>query len=218
MSTARLTSTSYVILGLLCVQPWSAYELVQQMERGWDDFWPRAARGIYNEPKKLVQHGLVRDWTEHTGRRSRAVYQATPDGERAFAEWLAKPSQPPVMEAEALVRVVLADQAGLEELRAAVAGVREHAEARCTALLAQGTTYLESGGPFQDRLHLLHLTGGFLAEYYAGMLRWARWAESHIAAWEGVEHADHAPDLERMGRQVHDLLSRALAGVPTRVT
>lgn len=210
MSTPRLTSTSFVILGLLCVRPWSAYDLVQQMERGWDDFWPRAVRGIYNEPKKLTQHGYARDWTEQTGRRDRTVYQATPAGRQAFTEWLARPSVPPVLESEALVRILFADQGGLEELRTAVASVREHAEARCQALLAQGAAYLESGGPFPDRLHLLHLTGGFLAEYYGGMLRWAHWAEDHIEGWEGVRTADQAAGLEQMGRQVYETLRRSL--------
>ena len=32
MSTPPLTTTSYVVLGLLAIRPWSSYELTQQMD------------------------------------------------------------------------------------------------------------------------------------------------------------------------------------------
>ena len=54
MSTSRLTGTTYAVLGLLAVQPWSTYELTQQMERTLGRVWPRAQSKLYEEPKKLV--------------------------------------------------------------------------------------------------------------------------------------------------------------------
>ena len=45
-----LTTTSYAVLGLLCVQPWTAYDLAQQMTRSTSFVWPRATSGLYNEP------------------------------------------------------------------------------------------------------------------------------------------------------------------------
>ena len=38
----ELTSTSYALLGLLAVKPWTTYELAQQMDRTMSRFWPRA--------------------------------------------------------------------------------------------------------------------------------------------------------------------------------
>ena len=35
-----LTTTSYAILGLLAVKPWTTYELAQQMRRALGQFWP----------------------------------------------------------------------------------------------------------------------------------------------------------------------------------
>ncbi len=55
-----LTSTSYAILGLLSLRPWTTYELAQQMQRALGQFWPRAESKLYEEPKKLVEHGLGR--------------------------------------------------------------------------------------------------------------------------------------------------------------
>ena len=55
----RLTTTSHLTLAFLTLRRWSAYELAEQVARGWADYWPRAASGIYEEPKKLVAHGLA---------------------------------------------------------------------------------------------------------------------------------------------------------------
>ena len=52
-----LTTTSYAILGLLSLRPWTTYELAQQMQRALGQFWPRAESKLYEEPKKLVAHG-----------------------------------------------------------------------------------------------------------------------------------------------------------------
>lgn len=207
-SSPRLTSTSYVILGLLCTQPWSAYDLAQQMERGWSDIWPRATRGIYDEPKKLQAHGHARSWGERTGRRTRTVYEATEHGRLAFRRWLAEPPPTPTFESEALVRVVFGDHGTLDDLRQAIASIREHAQARSAALLAQGSGYLQTGGPYPERLHLLHLVGGFLGEQLTAMRRWADWAESEIDTWDGVADASVVPDLNVLGRHVAALFEQ----------
>ena len=73
MSTTRppaLTTTSYAILGLLAVKPWTTHELVRQVDRTLRRFWPRASSKLYEEPKKLVAHGLARatdSWPERPG-------------------------------------------------------------------------------------------------------------------------------------------------------
>ena len=46
-----LTTTSYAILGLLSLRPWTTYELAQQMQRALGQFWPRAESKLYEEPK-----------------------------------------------------------------------------------------------------------------------------------------------------------------------
>ena len=67
-STEReLTTTSYAILGLLAVRPWSTYELAAQMRRNLHYFWPRAESNVYAEPKRLVAGGFARAWAESYG-------------------------------------------------------------------------------------------------------------------------------------------------------
>src|SRR5437763_16833093 len=97
MSTGRLTTTTYAILGLLAIRPWTSYELTKQMDRSLGRIWPRAASKLYEEPKKLVDAGLAVGTSEMVGRRPRTMYSITPAGRAAVAEWLHEPGSGPVL-------------------------------------------------------------------------------------------------------------------------
>src|SRR3954451_12144706 len=105
MATTQLTTTSYAILRLLAVRPWSTYELAQQMRVALGQFWPRAESKLYEEPKKLVAHGLAKAAQESVGKRRRTVYSITPKGRKALAKWIPEPGAGPSVEFEALVKV-----------------------------------------------------------------------------------------------------------------
>ena len=98
MSTLSLTTTSYAVLGLLAIKPWSSYELTQQMDRSLGRVWPRAASKLYEEPKKLVAYGMARSTTERNGRRTLTVYEITAEGQRALRDWLHQPGDGPMLE------------------------------------------------------------------------------------------------------------------------
>ncbi len=198
MSIARgqLTPTSYAVLGLLGVRPWSSYELTGQMSRALRWFWPRAQSNLYEEPKKLVAHGMARASSEATGRRPRTVYRITPKGRRALERWLEEPGRGPVLEWEQLLKTFFAEHgtkaAALANLRAA-AEWGDDIEALSVELAQE---YL-AGGPFPDRMSQLILTGQFLTEFGDLVSRWARWAEGEVAAWpEGL--TDIPPQLETL--------------------
>src|SRR5690349_24103751 len=104
-----LTTTSYAILGLLAVKPWTTYELAQQMRRALGQFWPRAESKLYAETKKLVAHGLATATKESTGRRPRTVYSITAEVRRAMGDWVPQPGAGPVLEFEGLVKLFYAE-------------------------------------------------------------------------------------------------------------
>ena len=121
---ARLTTTSYAVLGLLAVRPWSTYELTRQMDRSLGRIWPRAVSKLYEEPKKLVEHGLAWGREESVGDRPRTVYSITRAGRRALAQWLAEPAAGPVLESEHLVKIFFSDQGTREDALATLAAAR----------------------------------------------------------------------------------------------
>src|SRR5438093_8363466 len=125
MGAPTLTPTSYAILGLLAVKPWTTYELAQQMDRALGRFWPRAESKLYEEPKKLVAHGLARASSEMVGKRGRTVYSITAKGRRALAKWVPTPGEGPTLEFEQLIKVFFAEHGTKADLLATLAGVRE---------------------------------------------------------------------------------------------
>ena len=92
MSTERLTSTSYLVLGLLAREgPSTPYELERHVRATIGNFWSFPHTLLYTEPPRLAVLGLVAETRETEGRRRR-IFTIRPDGESALAAWLDVPS------------------------------------------------------------------------------------------------------------------------------
>ncbi len=188
----ELTTTSYAILSLLGVRPWTTYQLAQQMERSVGTMWPRAASVVYEEPKRLARLGVVESEISHTGRRASTVYSITDAGRAALEEWLTVPGSGPVFEYEALLKVAFADNGSIESLRGNLAAVRDDVERELAEVVERMREYAETGGPYPDRLPVIALATRFYFELNLGIQRWAEWAEAATADWPGVTPATGA--------------------------
>ena len=196
MSRGSLTTTSYAVLGLLSIRPWSSYELTRQMDRSLGRFWPRAASKLYEEPKKLVARGLARTWTEQNGQRARTLYAITAEGRQALAAWLHEPGDGPVIEFEQLLKVFFADSGTKTDTLAALRAAQEWATARCAESLAVGERYARGDGLFPERLPELQLTSRFITDFYVLVLDWARWAGTIVETWpDDPRQAAHDPQV-----------------------
>ncbi|GAA2071418.1 PadR family transcriptional regulator [Actinomadura alba] len=92
MSTVRLTTTSYVILGLVehC-QPATVYDLKLFSAKSVVNFWALPHTQLYTEAERLAKAGLLHEEREQTGRRRR-LYRLTDDGLAELNAWRAEPS------------------------------------------------------------------------------------------------------------------------------
>jgi DNA-binding PadR family transcriptional regulator len=212
-SVKDLTTTSYAVLGLLALKPWTGYELSQQMQRSMAFIWPRAERAIYDEPTNLVAHGLAKAASEPAGNRPRTVYRITAKGRRALAAWLTQPSAPPAFESEAMVRATYAEYGDKEALLRTIAGLREHAEQLHAGAGAVVASYLEERAPFPDRAHIVALNGRFILDYIAMVRRWTDWASDVVSDWSDTRSPDVWPEaLEEFRRAFEASLSSDAAG------
>ena len=184
---ARLTTSSYAVLGLLAIRPWTGYELTQQATRSLRFAWPKSERLLYAEPKKLVEHGLATARDEAVGQRNRTVYTITADGKAALASWMTTAPQPPVLEAEALLRLLFAENGTTGDLVAAL----DEMAADAAELHEQVTTinvgYLDGEHPFPDRTHLSVLFATFQLELFDLIVRWVDFAKAEVATWPTTE-------------------------------
>jgi DNA-binding PadR family transcriptional regulator len=197
MTTTPLTTTSYAILGLLAVRPWSTYELAQQMRVALGQFWPRAESKLYEEPKKLVAHGLARATSEAVGNRPRTVYSITPKGRRALRAWVPEPGAGPVVEFEQLVKVFFAEHATKADLLATLRSVHDWVDERYDASRGVSRAYLAGEGRFPERLPWLILCGAFLDDLLVMVQQWAQWAEGVVNEWpDDITEAE--PDYAKL--------------------
>jgi PadR family transcriptional regulator AphA len=197
MSTTRLTPTSYAILGLLAIRPWSTYELTQQMHRSLQRFWPRAQSKLYEEPKKLAELGLVTATLELVGRRRRTRYAATAAGRGELARWLGESCTPPVLESEPLVKVFFAEHGKKADLQATLENLRRWAEDNVRNDAQIADSYVTGSGPFPERAAQLVLVGRYLSDFADMTRSWAEWAVDEVAAWP-EDVAGATPSLDTL--------------------
>jgi DNA-binding PadR family transcriptional regulator len=203
-----LTPTSYAILGLLAIRSWTTYELAQQMQRAVGQFWPRAESRLYEEPKKLVTHGLASAAPGQVGQRRRTVYSITPDGRRALADWIPNAPAPPTLECEGMVKVFFAEHGSRDDLLATISRIHDWTGERLAASAGIAGGYLAGEGSFEGRLPWLVLTGRFLDEFVFAVRRWASWAATVVETWpEDITQADPAwEELRGMADRVNAAL------------
>jgi DNA-binding PadR family transcriptional regulator len=193
MAELMPTRTSYAVLGLLALRPWTTYELARQTERSLRWFFPRAERAVYLEAKRLVRLGWAAAERGSTGRRARTGYEITAAGRQALRDWLASPSAGTQLESEAALKLFFADQSGLAEAAASVRAVRADARAALEQLAA-----MAAGEPrFPERTPTNVLSMRLVAEVHAALYRWSEWAADAVAVLEGGD----AQAIEEQTRQ-----------------
>ena len=183
----QLTTTSYAILGLLAVRPWSTYALAGQMRRSLREVWPRAESNVYAEPKRLVAAGLATAATETVGKRPRTVYTITPAGERRLAEWLSAPeSARSRFESELLVKVLFGNHGDKDALLANLHRFRAETDELRAYWKGLIDEYVGGPKPFPERVHVNALVMRFGWSQVEARARWVAWAIEHVESWEGA--------------------------------
>ena len=179
----ELNTTSFAMLGMLAIRPWSTYELAKHVDHSLRPLWPRARSNLFNEPKKLVVHGLAAATEETVGRRPRTVYKITPSGRRALRQWLGTPGEGPVLEFEQLLKVFFADQGTKADALNAVATIKQWARDRNAENITVARNYVAGTGPFPERAAVLSVVGRFLTDFADMVNEWADRATTTIATW-----------------------------------
>ncbi|MGW4930318.1 PadR family transcriptional regulator [Agromyces sp. NPDC004153] len=204
----ELTTTSYAILGLLAIKPWSTYELAKQMRRDLRFMWPRAESNLYAEPKKLIAHGFATASPEPRGRRRRTVYTITTLGRHALREWIGQPAAGSRWESEAIVKLLFATNGTPGELLTHLRRFREDAVDRWRAAEAIFRPYLAGAEPFPERTHVNVLAATLVLETAHAEAQWADRAIAEVRTWR------QAAVPERLDAAYAALRSALDAGAP----
>jgi PadR family transcriptional regulator, regulatory protein AphA len=197
---AELTTTSYAILGLLDIQPWSAYELTQQAQRSLRFVWPKSESHLYAEPKRLVRLGFARVTESPAGPvRTRQVYRITAAGRRALKRWLESEPTPPQLEFEAALRLFYADSTTKDAVLSALAQTQEELRERYDDGMLLVDAWLDGDAPFPERLHISALVGAFTRDLLRLMIEWSEFAQREVERWP-------RPDGVGMNKRTREIL------------
>jgi DNA-binding PadR family transcriptional regulator len=203
----RPTTSTYALLGLLALRPWSAYELAQQATRSLRYAHPRTESHLYEEAKRLLTLGWATSHSEHHGRRPRTIYEITDDGRSALHAWFATPPRDPQLDFEVLLRLLFADQTDKTTLDRCLEETAESAR----RLVDDGVERLlrpyvsDAAGPFPERVHIAALVAAFVVDYLHLIERWSEFARDEIRGW---------PQTDGLGmtERTREILAAVLAG------
>ena len=107
------------ILACLTERQMTGYELAKTFDSSIGFFWKADHQQIYRELSRLRDRGHIQGReVVQSGKPNKLVYTLTSEGRAAFKQWAARPSSPPSIKDDLLVRLYALDSVDIEPLRA----------------------------------------------------------------------------------------------------
>jgi DNA-binding PadR family transcriptional regulator len=107
------------ILVCLTERPMTGYELAKTFDTSIGFFWKADHQQIYRELTRLRDRGHVQGReVVQSGKPNKLVYTLTDEGKASLRHWAARPSSPPSIKDDLLVRLYALDAVDIDPLRA----------------------------------------------------------------------------------------------------
>ena len=107
------------ILVCLTERPMTGYELAKTFDASIGFFWKADHQQIYRELTRLRERGHVQGCeVVQSGKPNKLVYTLTSEGRAALNHWAARPSSPPSIKDDLLVRLYALESVEIDPLRA----------------------------------------------------------------------------------------------------
>jgi DNA-binding PadR family transcriptional regulator len=217
------STTTYALLALLAIRPWTGYELTRQLRRSLHYAWPRSEANLYNEQKQLVRLGWATVTKEPVGKRTRNRYEITPVGRRALRAWMRTQPDVPHLEVEGVVRMFFADQGSVEDLVNSIRTTGERAGDAVLELCEIVEEYFATGGPFPHRLHIIALAADLVTDLLDRIETYAADAAAEVVHWDTTKELGLTADAQRRfeailarGERISDARRGTLSSDPPR--
>src|SRR3954452_3206702 len=124
---ASVLALGDAILVCLTERPMTGYELAKTFDASIGFFWKADHQQIYRELTRLRERGYVQGCeVVQSGKPNKLVYTLTTEGRAALRHWAARPSSPPSIKDDLLVRLCALDSVDIEPLRADLMARLEH--------------------------------------------------------------------------------------------
>jgi DNA-binding PadR family transcriptional regulator len=176
----ELSSTAYVVLGMLRHEPRTGYEIKSAVDNSTRFFWAASYGQIYPELRRLEQAGFVVGRSEPRGGRKRTVYELTDAGRDELRRWLDQAVQVMETRDEALLKLffAVADPDRADQILSAKRRLHEEKLEALHRVEAKTLASAAAGDPFPD------LVRRYGAESSQWMIEWCDRALAELAAGE----------------------------------
>jgi PadR family transcriptional regulator AphA len=211
VTSPKASTTTYTLLALLALRPWTGYELTRQAQRSLRYAWPRSEAHLYSEQERLVRLGWATMTKEARGSRTRNRYTITATGRRALREWMRTTPEGPRLEIEGVVRIFFADQGDVNDLVAAVRATGAQARVGIEEFCDFAEEYFRTGGPFPERLELIAMAADLVSELLARIESFSQEAVEEIERWDTTSDRGMTPEAAARFRNI---LARGGRAVP----
>ncbi|KWV48724.1 transcriptional regulator [Bradyrhizobium macuxiense] len=186
------------ILACLTERPMTGYELAKTFDASIGFFWKADHQQIYRELSRLRDKGHVlgREVVQ-SGKPNKLVYTLTPEGRAALKHWAARPSVPPSIKDDLLVRLYALDSVDIEPLRADLMARLEHHRdryERYERLLNK--RFPDGTAPPADVGKMLGLRIGMRHEHVV-----VEWCEEALDALSAISHRGNVLPLDDAKRE-----------------
>src|SRR5262245_9777057 len=195
LTMARISSTRFALLGVLCWGPKSGYDIRKELEDTVAHFWSESFGQIYPALKELVADGLATvRIVPQDGKPDRKIYTLTTRGRSELARWLGEPVRPQGVRSELCLKLWFGSHAPVEASIRQVEAFRATQAARLAEYRrVEGQAARELQGDPAGVFFLLTLRMGLaIAQACVG---WSNEALATLSARTG-----HAPQAARRKR------------------
>jgi DNA-binding PadR family transcriptional regulator len=173
------------ILACLTERPMTGYELAKTFDSSIGFFWKADHQQIYRELSRLRDRGHIQGReVVQSGKPNKLVYTLTAEGRAALKHWAARPSSPPSIKDDLLVRLYALDSVDIEPLRTDLMARLEHHRDRALRYeRILNKRFPDGSAPAADTGKLLGLRIGLRHERMV-----AEWCEEAIDALSAISH------------------------------
>lgn len=103
----KTKQTFYVILGVLCIKPMSAYDIKKFISDNVSFFWNESYGNIHKNLQELLKQKLIKVKSSTSEGREKIIYQITDDGKDWVNAWIREYPQETVLRHELLMKMFI---------------------------------------------------------------------------------------------------------------
>ena len=180
-----------VILGLLCHEDLTGYEIKKRMDTSLKYFWGASYGSIYPALSDLVARGLASNRNGAENKRNKIIYSITEEGRNYLKEWLKIPVEKDELRYETLLKLFFSNEGGELQAISHIDTFQEKIERELSQLTGAADS-LRNNIDVDDAHKYYLLTVEFGIKTYRAYLEWCEEAKEIL----GAEKSDICRDRE----------------------